>query len=908
MSLRRLHFYRNFRTACYLIAYSAIALLIGVIVWVQAFGLPRSWCSRLEQALAERGIHATVERLRYKPFHGLQLDTLILYSDASHQSITAQLQQVVIDLDHLKAIQGEWRLSHIELLEAQLLLPTAVEEHPLRLAHLNGKLLITDHNQLEIVNASGEIEGIRVQLSAQIHYQTSTSRGREPSVSPPNKFKVLPAELMAELQRWRYGVAEPLLDLKLKLDVDDLSSTQMSFRFSCPQLSRNDLTMHQIKLEGHWQHSLLSITQLQWQDRSGQINATADYDTERREGSIQLQSSLDHATLLTFVPQFKIPGDLTLPKCSSIQLNGRYNLDDAHRLSYQAQGQLNASHLQWKSTRLGQISTEFSTNGHDLFLRNLNIEHDTGTLSGKILWRDGSLRAHAEGILPLTLIRDYAAQSTMAQAWEHFDLSGLKSIETELDCTIMPHESNSLQQLHASHIVIQHAKGQLMGELYLADRHVNYNLTSNLPADIWQPFFANQPLGGVLANFTERANAEHAVTLHGTQNLDDIYDWTATGHATIKNMSYRGVPVNQVSTDLDLDHHRLLFLNNRIDFNYDEYPLRQRFNGSNHGQVQATEVRYDCITGLLHLSAIHGSIYPAPLLRLFATSLADQLENYGFHFAPTLAGNGVVDIRHNQKTDLRIDIQQPVAMDWKFLGEMLTFDQLSGKVHVKSDEVTLQQLSFGCFDGNFQGDIAVQLRDQNPFALKLSFHDAKLQAIGETYHFDQHSFGDLDGSLDIQGNAVDSAALQGRGTCMMKRGQLFTVPLFGPLSSLLATLIDDKVAGIQSATDAHCDYVIRDGLLSFDDFQTNTSTLKFSGFGQIDLPKMKMDMTMKLNTRGLVGFLTLPLQPLFQGIFQFHGFGTLRRPTWEHVMFSDNPAARNDPYTGEKDTVKPQNN
>jgi hypothetical protein len=49
-------------------------------------------------------------------------------------------------------------------------------------------------------------------------------------------------------------------------------------------------------------------------------------------------------------------------------------------------------------------------------------------------------------------------------------------------------------------------------------------------------------------------------------------------------------------------------------------------------------------------------------------------------------------------------------------------------------------------------------------------------------------------------------------------------------------------------------------------------------------------MTMRMNARGLLGLITLPLKP-FYGMFQFRGSGPLKKPSWESVMFSPPPEA-----------------
>ena len=80
-------------------------------------------------------------------------------------------------------------------------------------------------------------------------------------------------------------------------------------------------------------------------------------------------------------------------------------------------------------------------------------------------------------------------------------------------------------------------------------------------------------------------------------------------------------------------------------------------------------------------------------------------------------------------------------------------------------------------------------------------------------------------------------------------------------------------------------HTINDGVLSTADFSTSTRSLNFAGDGSIDMRDRTIDMTMRLNARGLLGFLTLPLRP-FSGLFQFRGTGPLKSPEWKHMKFT----------------------
>ena len=95
-----------------------------------------------------------------------------------------------------------------------------------------------------------------------------------------------------------------------------------------------------------------------------------------------------------------------------------------------------------------------------------------------------------------------------------------------------------------------------------------------------------------------------------------------------------------------------------------------------------------------------------------------------------------------------------------------------------------------------------------------------------------------------------------------------------------------KRSGFERAKNASCNFRIQEGVLASDDFKTNTTSLVFAGEGTVDLTNKSLDMTMRLNARGLLAkIITLPFQP-FAGMFQFRGTGPLNQTQWEHVLFT----------------------
>ena len=56
----------------------------------------------------------------------------------------------------------------------------------------------------------------------------------------------------------------------------------------------------------------------------------------------------------------------------------------------------------------------------------------------------------------------------------------------------------------------------------------------------------------------------------------------------------------------------------------------------------------------------------------------------------------------------------------------------------------------------------------------------------------------------------------------------------------------------------------------------------------MDLNNRTLDMTLRVDARGLLGIVTLPLRP-FDGLFQFRGSGPLEKPEWSNAAFTQPP-------------------
>jgi hypothetical protein len=432
--------------------------------------------------------------------------------------------------------------------------------------------------------------------------------------------------------------------------------------------------------------------------------------------------------------------------------------------------------------------------------------------------------------------------------------------------------------------------GKASGKALIEWPLVRLELHSTLPVVVYRPFFAGQPLERVLNDFSAREGGAVDVMLEGGFDLTNKHAWAYTGGGSLKNHDYKGVPVNSAACQFSLNHNELDFYDGTVVFNYSKYSLHTTFNGAKEGTARIGRIRYDAIQKIVEVEEVRGSIWAAPMVRLFAPKIADGLEQYRFHEPPDMKASGTVDVTPQGLTTLDIGFSSEHPADYEFLKKNLTLSSPSGQVAIRGEKVTVSNLKLDAFDGPVAAEF--QYLGGGKLTGELNWSKLSIPALASTYGFQMKGGGNVTGRIEFSLNDSKIETMAGSGLLALKDAELFSVPMFGPLTPLVGGVLNDDKIGIQKAKDAFCTFRIQNGILSSNDFQTSTNSLDFAGNGAIDMKEQTLDMTMRMNARGLLGLLTLPLRP-FSGLFQFRGTGPLKATEWTSMKFTEPPAVEN---------------
>jgi hypothetical protein len=285
------------------------------------------------------------------------------------------------------------------------------------------------------------------------------------------------------------------------------------------------------------------------------------------------------------------------------------------------------------------------------------------------------------------------------------------------------------------------------------------------------------------------------------------------------------------------------------------------------------------------------SMHPRAVARMVDVFTHDELKPFRFDGASRIAAKGRVDYRESQDRTAfttTVDLKNVAFRDFLFEEMQLALD-----VRGRTNTITGIQGRFaeGAFAGT--GEVIVPVREEDPpsYRIRVRLEDANFTRFLEERKVKVEAGirGHLHAEADLSGLAGEGQGktVRGRGVVRVREGRVFSLPLFGGLSTILARLIPG-LDFVLRQTDATAEFVVRNGRIVCDPVSIEGDVLSIEGRGEATLDG-KLDFNvrvtlMKDNT--LVGKLVRSLTYPLSWLFEFRLRGTIDNPEWYPVNFS----------------------
>jgi hypothetical protein len=169
-------------------------------------------------------------------------------------------------------------------------------------------------------------------------------------------------------------------------------------------------------------------------------------------------------------------------------------------------------------------------------------------------------------------------------------------------------------------------------------------------------------------------------------------------------------------------------------------------------------------------------------------------------------------------------------------------------------------------------------KDDSHYTASIAVEGVDFPRLTDLYFKYQTARGELSGTYDFRGIGDDARTINGEGKIRIANGDVFAIPVFGPLSGFVAAIIPG--AGYSVAKQASASFTIKSGVIHTEDFKVSGKLFGMLGHGDIHFLEDKLDFEIRMNANGPGALLT----PVYS-LFEYKGEGPLEKPSWHPKNF-----------------------
>jgi AsmA-like C-terminal region len=415
---------------------------------------------------------------------------------------------------------------------------------------------------------------------------------------------------------------------------------------------------------------------------------------------------------------------------------------------------------------------------------------------------------------------------------------------------------------------VRHQTGQLRADLLEAPNDFRLNLESTISPDAIRPLVPAET-SEFLQEWQWQRPPAIRMTIRGPDR--NPTSWQGDGTVTLGRTRFRGTWMNGASARIRFADGAIACEDLRVT----------RDEGTGSGSFT-----YDFKKHEVQISNIRSSVYPAEAIFWIDPKTWKTVVPYKFRRPPNVIANGIYQFHGGKNTRLEVKVDGGNGMDYVFLGKTLPFDHISARLLFTSDRLQITDVRADLFAGTLRGNADISLARNDPeYRATLSMNNINFPRLTDLYFNYKTSQGMLRGTYEFAGLGSDWRTMRGSGKVEVSNGDVFAIPIFGPLSGILNKIwILNKIvpgSGYSIARNATADFKVENGIINTDDFEAAASLFSMLGHGDIHFLDDKLDFNLRLDMKG-PGILLTPMYKLFEYV----GEGTLKKPDWHPAVLS----------------------
>lgn len=399
--------------------------------------------------------------------------------------------------------------------------------------------------------------------------------------------------------------------------------------------------------------------------------------------------------------------------------------------------------------------------------------------------------------------------------------------------------------------------GVLEADVYFAPEDFRLRLTNSIAPTAFLTIFG--PNERQILQEMEFKDPPHVeLELRGPR--PDLAVLSGTGHLQLGRTAMRGSWLDWAKSDLKIGDRAVTYANFSLA----------------HGESKGSGTFvYDFGRQQVVLSDIVSSMPPVDVLMWVDPKIAEVLKPYRFRQPPHVRGGGVIHMKDLTQNDLTLQVTAAKGLDYDLLNRTLKFGRTLAKVHIKGSKVLATVTEAELMGGEVELNANVSIDPKNPvFGAKLKLERVDFAKLTKLYFDYDDSQGVGSGDFQFQARFGEEEKLRGSGSLRVEDGRVFAIPILGPLSEIINKIIPG--AGLHAAKLATADFQVANEKISSDNLSIQGTGFSMIGKGDIFFNDDRMDMSVRINARGLPGIVLFPVSKLFEYV----STGSLSDPEW----------------------------
>ena len=420
---------------------------------------------------------------------------------------------------------------------------------------------------------------------------------------------------------------------------------------------------------------------------------------------------------------------------------------------------------------------------------------------------------------------------------------------------------------YARNLTLQHASGTANGNILwdtLSD--IQFDTEINMDPTVFVPFFKQPPKFLTHLKFEE--NPTIHLSLKGKGSTTNPINWEAKGYFALGPCHYQKNPLTAATGKIQIDKKEIII---------DEFRLDRE-----DGYINGERATIKTTNGLVNLKNISGKIFPTKLAAYFSPNIASLLDLYNFVDPPKLEINGIIDTKTNDQSNLKINFDSKGQAYTNLFKKKIPLDQPKGSILLKGKEIILN-IETKILEGQISHKGLWEMeKDPNLYSGEIIASNINFGSLVKLFELPTKTKGILSSNLQFKIPLKEPIKWSGSGSASLIKGNIFSIPILGPLSPMISGVLDQPRAGYSVAQSATLNFLSDQGVIKILNFQALTPGFILNGEGTIDGVNDNLDLEAEMNARGPLRLVGWPISKLLR----YKGEGTLEEPKWKPVNFS----------------------